>query len=76
MRKLLIAVAACGVLAMGATQPAQARVFIGFGFGPGYYYGHHHHFGPHCYLKNVRVKVWSKKVHHFVWVWRVKRFCW
>jgi hypothetical protein len=77
MRKLLLAMATCGIIAAGASQPAEARVFIGFGFGPSYgYYPHHHFYGPHCYFKNVRVKVWSKKLHHYVWVWKTKRFCW
>ena len=74
MRKLLIAVAACGVLAMGASQPAEARVFFGFGYGhPGF---NHRPFGPRCYFKNVKVKVWSQQKHRYVWVWRTKRFCW
>ncbi len=73
MRKLLLAVAACGILAVGASQPADARVVIGFGFGDGYY---HHHWRPHCYFKNVRVKVWSQRLHRYVWRWQTRRFCW
>jgi hypothetical protein len=77
MRKLLLALATCGIIAAAASQPAEARVFIGFGFGPSYgYYPHHHFYGNHCYFKNVRVKVWRPKLHKYVWVWKTRRFCW
>jgi hypothetical protein len=71
MRKLLLAVATCGLIVAGASQPAQAKVFIGFGFGPGY-----HHFHHHCHWRNVKVKVWSPRLHRFVWRWKMREFCW
>jgi hypothetical protein len=71
MRKLLLAVATVGLLAAGSSQPAQARVFIGFGFGPGYY-----HYNHHCHYRTVKVKVWSKRLHRFVWRGQTRRFCW
>jgi hypothetical protein len=76
MRKLLLAVATCGLLAAGTAQPADAQVFFGFGVGgPGYYH-HHYGYGPHCTFHNVRVKVWSPRLHRFVWRWRTRRYCW
>ncbi len=69
MRKLLLAMATCGLITAGASQPAQAHVFIRFGLGGGYY---HHH----CGFRNVRVKVWSPRFHRFVWRWQTRRVCW
>ena len=75
MRKLLLAVATVGLLAAASSQPAQARVFIGFGFGPGFYHHHHRPFYD-CSYRSVKVKVWSHRLHRFVWRWRTKRICW
>lgn len=73
MRKLLLALATCGIVAMGASQPADARIFLGFGFGHG---GYNNHWRSRCYFKNVRVKVWSSNLHRFVWRWQTRRICW
>jgi hypothetical protein len=76
MRKLLLAVATVGLLAAGSSEPAQARVFIGFGNGPGFYGYHRRPNFYNCSYKQVKVRVWSNRLHKFVWRWRTKRFCW
>ena len=73
MRKLLLGLAAGAILTLGASQPAEARIFFGFGFGGPMYYHHYHRFGGYCHLRTVR----GKFRHHHHWVWRyyTQRVC-
>jgi hypothetical protein len=76
MKKILIALAAAGTLAAGASA-AQAKVNFdihlgGFGYNHGYY-GHAGYYAPQCFWKKVKIVKWvyGEKVV----VWKKKRIC-
>jgi hypothetical protein len=77
LRKSLIALAAAGTLAVGLgslAAPAEARVNVYIGVGPGYHHGYpmYHYKYWHCHYKSV--KVWSQKKHKWIWV-KKKTYC-
>jgi hypothetical protein len=71
LRKTVLSlVAGLGVMfGSSALSPADARIYISIGN----VYGFHHH---HCGWRQVYVKVWSQKKHHWVRRWVNKRVCW
>jgi hypothetical protein len=77
LRKSLFALIAAATLSlgMGASAPANAKVFISLGFGHPYYH-HYHGYYHGCGWKKAYVKVWSHKKHKWVKVRTSRRVCW